>query len=159
MSVSQLKRYLGASTPTPAVQASPAYARQAPAAPPRYVPAAAPTPKAPTYRAAAITPPPPAPVRRTQANGAKVVLYDGYAPLDPVTVTVVADIAGVQVAIDGQAMGPAPIKLSMEPGSHEVVLATAKGVAGAFTLAAGDGDAWCFSTRGSIKPVHCRKLK
>jgi len=98
-------------------------------------------------------------VTRSAASGSRVVLYDGYAPLDPVTVTVVTDTAGVHVAVDGQPMGPTPITLAMEPGSHEIVLATPKGVADSFTLAAGDGDAWCFLTRGGIKPVPCKKLR
>jgi hypothetical protein len=88
-----------------------------------------------------------------------VVLFDGYRPLDPVIITVATDAAGVQVIVDGQPMGTAPMTLAVEPGSHKVALASAKGAVATFDVVAGEGDAWCFTTRGSIKPVSCKKLK
>jgi len=174
MSISQLRNYLSTDEPAaPPVTSAAAYT-----SPP---PAPAPTPT-PAYRAPVVAPPPPAPApvaapiykapapaparaptppptKRPASSGGKIVLYDGYAPLDPVTVTVAADAAGVQVVVDGQSMGAAPLKLRMEPGSHHVAIATAKGAVSQFDVAAGEGDAWCFSTKGGIKPISCKKLK
>ena len=176
MSISQLRSYLGSGSEAPVerVEASAAYARPAAApapiaAAPVYVPPApvyvpppaapAPAPAAPVYRAP-VAPPAaaPAPAKRQSNAGAKVVLYDGYAPLDPVTVTVRADSA-TQVFVDGQTMGSTPLTLRMEGGTHQVTLASAKGASAQFNVAAGEGDAWCFSTKGStIKPANCKKL-
>jgi hypothetical protein len=153
LSVSQLRGYLAepkAAPPSPVPRYS-APVRTAPRPP-------APVSKA-TPQARPRPTPTPRPVRRTTSSGAKVVLFDGYAPLDPVNVTVIADAAGVQVAVDGQPMGPAPVRLSMDAGSHQVVLATPKGAASSFTMVAGEGDAWCFSSRGAIRSVACKKLK
>ena len=156
LSVSQLRTYFSEPKDSPgrSLPASQLPASRAPVPPPQK--SIAPAYKsAPAPRARPLPPPTPRPT----SSGAKVVLFDGYPPLDPVHVTVIADTAGVQVAVDGQPMGAAPLRLSLDAGSHQVVLATPKGAASSFTMVAGEGDAWCFASRGAIKSVACKKLK
>jgi hypothetical protein len=107
---------------------------------------------------AAPTPPPTQTQSALPTTRASAIVIGEFEPLDPVRIMVWTGARGSSVLIDGESISANPASVILEAGTHEVIVQNDKG-SESFTLAAGQGDQWCFTTKGKgFKTTNCPRF-